>query len=115
MVDTLDLDALLPEPRKLKFLNKMYEVLPVTIEQLITLAKLEKRLVDIKNEDEIKPLILEALQPIIPGLESVKFTFNQLKSLMAFVQQPVLPSENKTEKEYNPKKKIDSVEVSPTS
>ena len=115
MVDTLDLDALVPEPKKIKLNGKFFDVLPLTIKQLINLAKLEQKLINIKNEDEVKPLILETLKPIIPELNDVDFTYLQLMALLKFAQASSLPKENKAAEDYSPKKKIDSAKESPTS
>jgi hypothetical protein len=115
MVDTLDLDALLPESKKLILKGKSYEVLPLTIEQLIIFAKLEEKLKKVKVADEIKSIIFDALKPVIPELENLNFTINQLLKIVEFAQSSSLPAENKTVKDYDPKKKINSAEESPTS
>jgi len=115
MVDILDLDALLPEPTKIKLHGKLFDCLPLTIEQLIILAKLEENLKTIKKPEDIRPLIFNALKPIIPGLENLNFTINQLFEIAKFAQKASLPPENKTIKDFDVKKKINSVEESPIS
>lgn len=114
MVDTLDLDALLPEPKKIVLHGKSLDVLPLTIGQLIILAKLEAKLMSAKQPDDFKTLVLDALKPVIPELNDVNFTIDQLKAIQQFVQKASLP-ETKTAKEFEPKKKVDSAEASPTS
>lgn len=115
MNDYLDLDALLPESRKIKLKGVEYECLPVTIEQLIKLAKLMNRLKTVKNDDEIKPLILKTLQPIVPELKDVNLTVGQLLKLVEFAQEVQAVKETTLAKEHDIKKNPNSVEELPNS
>lgn len=110
--DILDLDALVPPSRKIKLNNKLYDVKPLTIKQLIILAKLEQRLTQVQNEDEIMPEIKKALSPVIPDIddENIDFTPAQMKAIIRFAQQISVEEAQKDEitKDYSDTKKKQS-------
>jgi hypothetical protein len=117
-MDILDLDALLPPPKKVKIGGKIIEVLPLTIRQLVSVAKLEERLKQVNNEDEIMAVIRETLSPFIPALkedQTIDFTIAQMKRLVEFAQEVSAPEPDAPSKQYTVEKKISSPAESPTS
>lgn len=117
--DILDLDALVPSSKHIKINGELHEVKPLTVQQLIKVVKLEDKLLNITNEEEILPLIKEALGPICPAIMEDKFEFTipQLKAIMAFAQKTSanLDQEPETQKYEDPKKKDTLVKDSLTS
>lgn len=118
--EILDLDALLPPPRKIRLQGKILEVKPLTIRQLIYIVKLEQRLAEVNNEDELMEEVRKALVPFIPALaedETIDFTAGQMRELIKFAQKiSVEVADDKETKVYaEPKKKVDSQEGLPTS
>jgi hypothetical protein len=117
LTDILDLDALVPPVKEIKIKGKLIKCYPLTIRQLVTLAKLENKLINVKTEDEIIPLIKEALKPFIPEIENdeIDFTIQQLREIVRFAQSASIPQEATQAKEFDPKKKDDLAKESPTS
>lgn len=113
-----DLDKLVPPPRKIKINGKIIECYPLSVTQLITVAKLQERLMEVKTEDEIMPLIRQALGPVIPALNDEDFVlhFTQMNRLIAFAQEISTALPKNENKEYtDPKKKENLAEESPSS
>jgi hypothetical protein len=117
MSDILDLDAIVPPVKEIKLKGKIIKCYPLTIRQLIKLAKLEKELMQVKSEDEIIPLIKNALKPFIPEIKNndLDFTIDQLKEIIRFAQSASVPEKATEAKEYQPKKKDNLAEQSPSS
>jgi len=117
LTDILDLDALVPPVKEIKIKGKLIKCYPLTIRQLVTLAKLENKLINVKTEDEIIPLIKEALKPFIPEIENdeIDFTIQQLREIVRFAQSASIPQEATQAKEFDPKKKDDLAKESQTS
>jgi len=117
--EVLDLDALIPPDRKIKIGGREFIVHPLTIQQLLVVTRLETDLTKIKSEDEVMPLIKNAMTPFIPDLEkddTIQFTAYQLRELIKFAIKISSASVDTEAKKYdNPKKKIASQEESPTS
>lgn len=113
MPDILDLDALAPQPRTIKFNGKNYKCLPLTIGQLVGIARLEERLTKIESLDEIEEIVKEALVPFIPELKDLKldFTIEQMRAIIEFAQTSQVPQEAKQAQEFTPAKKNDSPKV----
>lgn len=112
MSDILDLDALVPPSRYIKLNGKQYECKPLTIRQLVEIAHIEKKLAEITSEDEIIPIIREALKPFIPAIENeeVDFTIPQFRAIIQFAQTSAIPEKATEAREYDPKKKVASAE-----
>lgn len=110
MSDILDLDALAPQPRTIKFNGKTYKCYPLTIGQLVGIARLEEKLTKIKSLDEIEGLVKEALVPFIPELkdENLDFTIDQMRAIIEFAQVSQVPQEAEQAKQFTPKKKVSS-------
>lgn len=116
MPDILDLQALVPEPKKIKLHNgKLIDCFPLTIRQLVKVAKLEKQLTEVQTEDEIIELMVDALGPFIPAIKDdpeVDFTIAELWKIVRFAQDISVQEVSKETKEYapesDPKKKVGS-------
>lgn len=119
MSDILDLDALMPPSRQVKINGKLYECKPLTIRQLINVTRLEQELTKIETAEEIMPIIKKAFTPFMPQIaedENIDFTVSQMKELIKFAQTiSTAEPESEAKKYDDPKKKIPSVEESPTS
>ena len=118
MSDLLDLDALAPLPRTIKFQGKTYKCLPLTISQLVNIARLEDRLEKIKSLDEIETIVRDTLTPFLPDLEKeekIPFSIEQMRAIIKFAQESQVPAEAPNAKTYAPKKKESSPKESPDS
>lgn len=118
--DVLDLDALVPQSKQIKIGGNFYEIKPLTLQQLIQVARLEERMMSIKTVDEVIPLIKEVLGPIVPAVLEDKFELNvlQIKAIVQYAQKiSVDLGDAPTEaRQYNqPKKKDNLAEESPSS
>lgn len=116
----LDLDVIAPQPKTIKLNNRTLTCYPLTVEQLFNVIRLQ----DIFNggiDDmvEAQKMIRDAFEPLIPELKSdktIKFYFNQMKTLIEFAQKISIPEPENISKQYeDPKKKVNSAEESPTS
>lgn len=93
--DILDLDALNPVSKKIKINGKLIECKPITVKQLITIARLQTDLAEIKDPKEIFPYIKSVLSPFIPAInedEELDFTVPQLIEIIKFAQSNAVPS-----------------------
>jgi hypothetical protein len=87
-METLDLDKLAPEPRKVKLGGKVIDVHPAKVKNLIAIQKLflSFRSTDKAPEEQLKDMdkIIDVLRPIVPDIDSVDFTMEQLTKLLEF-------------------------------
>ena len=98
----LDLDAIAPEPKKVKLGGRIIEVTPPKFKNLVSLMKLVGQLGNVGN-DEQKTLetideLRSSLIPMIPALaeDDMDLTFEQLQVLLEFVMQTATPQDQKT-------------------
>lgn len=120
MPEILDLDVLSPAKKQIKLNGQLYDVNPPTVSQLIKLAKLQERLAEVTNGEEIPELLKEVLLPLVPqmldGNGDIVFTPEQIKSVIAFALKAGIPEVPQDEKEHtDPKKKVSSPEELPIS
>ena len=113
--NVLDLDILVPEPKKVKFNGRVVTCNPPTLRHLISIARLEDEILHIKTPDEAMTKIVTVLKPIVPEMADEKFdiTMGQLRVLLQYIKdiaKEVNESTKKTVKEVptTTKKKVDS-------
>lgn len=102
--DILDLDSIKPNPKKIKIHGKIIECYPLTVSQLVSIARLQHDLVKITNPEEILPHIKSVLIPFIPALkddESLDFTLTQLIEIIKFAQIDAVPKQVTSAKDYS--------------
>lgn len=111
----LDLDTLIPETKKIKLNGEMYDVLPVKLEDFIVIQKMFLKMKDAKPEEQIDAIseINTALKPVVPDIEKMSLTIEQLFALLNFVYSISSLSDKQTM--ATTEKKTDSPEPSPTS
>lgn len=119
MTDLLDLDALAPPDKKIKVRGKILTCKPLTIRQMINVVRLEERLKNTDDAEQIIPIIKEVLSPFMPDVakdDTIDFTVMELRQIIKFAQEVSVPDvRQETVKEYDPKKKVVSPEGSHTS
>lgn len=120
MPETLDLDALAPEPRQIKVRGKTYLCTPLTIQQIIELSHLEERFGELTTLEEIAELIKNTLGTFMPAIKEEKtidFTIDEMWKIVNFAKSFSIPSQRESEsaKVYDHKKKLASQEDSPSS
>lgn len=118
MTDLYDLDSLMPPSKKIKINGKILEIKPAKIKEYIKIVKLESRLNNTDDPDQVQKVIVETLAPVIPGIvgDDVDFTVGQIRELIKIAIEISVPQQAETSKEYqDPKKKIASPVESPTS
>lgn len=112
MSELLDLDALLPEPKKIKINGKIIECHPPTIRQLLAIQKAADASTGANvDPQEAVERLEEALSAIVPAIKedkSIDFTLNQFYSLIKFLQEDAIPDAAKEAKSYPVQKKTDS-------
>ena len=109
--DILDLDALIPRSKYIKIHGKEIECFPLTLGQLIKVARLEYDLSKLSDPDEIEQKIKDALSPFIPAIKEdleLNFTLEQLAAIAKFAQEGIVPENAEMAKEYTTKKKVNS-------
>lgn len=107
MADNLNLDQLLPEKRIIIFNGKEYECKHPTVEQMLRVADLEVQLTKAKSVKEALTKINNALKPIVPKIEEIDLTKDQLTALVRFVMDGTKPEGLKKAQDVTPKKKVD--------
>ncbi len=116
MTDILDLDALVPPTKKLTLKGVSYDVYPLTIRQLVELAKMDYKLSEMDSEEKVMPYVINTFKGFIPNLpDDADFTVFQMRAIITFAQNVSMPEQTTGAKEYAPKKKVSSPEESPTS
>lgn len=88
-MDTLDLDQLAPEPKNVKIGGEVIPVFPAKIKNLIAIQKLFlsfQNMGERKAEEQVKAMdnIIDVLRPIVPDIDKVDFTMQQLMALLEF-------------------------------
>lgn len=118
MSRTLDLDGIAPVSDYIVVDEKKYEVKPLKVDELLEVFRLEESIKSAGTVDEIREKIKTVLGPAIPEMfsqDKIPVTLAQLKKIIAFVSSVNVPESATEAKEYDPKKKADSVKESPTS
>jgi hypothetical protein len=87
-METLDLDLIAPEIKKVKIGGKLIDVHPVKVKNLIEMQRLFLNLQALngKPEEQLAAMasIIDVLRPIVPDIDSVDFTMEQLTALLQF-------------------------------
>jgi hypothetical protein len=94
----LDLDSLIPESKKIKLNNKILEVLPPTVNEFITITRMQMRIKNSSDEAEAMEVFAELpkiLKRCIPELGDIELNFSQLMILIGFVLNMATPTDNK--------------------
>ena len=92
--DMVDLDALSPETKSVKFKGKVIEITPPTTEQVIELMKLASK-VDENDKDNVAENfgnLTEVVKKIVPEIEG-ELNFSQTIALVELVMGMVLPKD----------------------
>lgn len=110
MSDTLDLDSILPRKRTIKLNGKNYEVLPATLRDFIVIQQLFLGMQNLKDNTATMAEINKALVPVVPDIEDMNLTIDQLSALLKFVY-----SSSTDDTAVSTEKKTDLVEPLPTS
>lgn len=114
MSEVLDLDALLPEAKKVKLNGKVFDVYPATIRQLLRIQSIGQDISTGKlTGPEAEDLLINALSSIIPVLKedtSVDLNIAQMVALIDFVQKQSVP-QNEAGQAFSPQKKTVSSEA----
>lgn len=111
MSDVLDLDALLPEPKKIKINGKLIDCYPPKVKHLISMQRVFARIQNAQDTDEAEKLIEDVLAPIIPAIredDTIDFTLDQLKALLQFAQNAALRQDVEPTQAVPSQKKTDS-------
>jgi hypothetical protein len=110
MSDILDLDVLVPEPKKAKIAGKIVDVYPPKVLHLIEMQRVFEKFKEgnVLGADATK-MIRDAILPIVPAIQedpTIDFTMEQLLALLRFAQSIAVPDEiAKNMPEQTPKKK----------
>lgn len=111
--DILDLDALMPQPKKIKIKGKILEAYPPTTRQILKLQRaVENVQKDAKNVEDIETALTDALVEIVPAIKddaSIDFSIQQLVALITYMIDTSVP-QSPAKKEFSPQKKTDSAE-----
>lgn len=102
--DIIDLDALVPEKRKIKFNDEIIEVNPPSTANILRLSKSAVTLseagdVDTDELQKATETIEACIKDIIPELKEATLSTNQLLSLMTLINDMALPQDDKKLKE----------------
>ena len=92
----LDLDALAPQPKKVKLGGKVFDVNPPRLKQLIKLIRLFSSLENVKTKEELEDVdkIMDELNNMAPGISEADLTIDQMKALIEFAMlQSQTPAE----------------------
>lgn len=106
--DVFDLDALLPEPKKIKIQGKIIDANPPTVRQILHIQKV---MAEIKDQnlsgEEAEEKLIDVLSVIVPEMKKDKnldFTLEQLLALITYLQKEAVP-DNIAVKQYPDQKK----------
>lgn len=87
-METLDLDQLAPEPRKVKIDGKIIDVMPLRLKNLIEMQRLFLTANTFEGDAEAQinamAKIIEVLRPVVPQIDEIDFTLEQLGALLEF-------------------------------
>lgn len=100
MADTIkDLDALAPEPKKVKVNGNIYDIKPARLQDFIAIQKLFLKLKQGDAESGVVALgeMIETLKPIVPDIEEMGLTISQTMALLQFAYQDELTAQPQTE------------------
>lgn len=94
----MDLDVLLPKPKKVRLNGQIYDVNPPRVKDLIKLTRLAGELQSSSDEsvDDRLTAMVDLLGNIMPGLkeDNVDISFTQVLGLFTFISQMANPAEN---------------------
>lgn len=98
--DLTDLDALVPQPRQIKFNNEIINIQPPKTADVLRLGQLGQKL---QNTDTVTPEGLDTLvteitalvYKCVPELQSAALQTPQLLSLIGIISEMATPPENK--------------------
>lgn len=115
----LDLDAIAPQPRKIKLGGRILTCYPLNVYQLINVIRLQDKFVTSITAGEMEKAIRDAFEPLIPELKTDKtitFHMNQMRRLIQFAQEISVPEPDEDKTKYeDPKKKVALAKESPDS
>lgn len=102
--DVLDLDALVPQPRTIKFEEKMIEVKPPSTQDVLRLGALGQKMstADTMDGNALTELITQINEQVvicIPELKDKVLGANQLLKLVTLISDMGIPNEAKALKE----------------
>jgi ASC-1-like (ASCH) protein len=92
----LDLDALAPQPKKVKLGGKIIDVNPPRLKQLIKLVRIFSSLENVKDKEALEDVnqIVEELEYMAPGIKDMDLTIDQMRALIEFAMiQSQTPAE----------------------
>lgn len=100
MSDTLDLDALTPEPRRIKFDGNQIEVQPPTTADVLILGKIGKKIEnanELEDEEleEVSKQLRDKIDKIVPALGGKFLTLGQQMALLEIVLDMAIPPDAK--------------------
>lgn len=98
MDETLDLDKLAPKPKTVRLNGKVYEVFPAKMNDFILIEKFWKAYQKDKESKSLEDL-REVLKPVVPDIEEMNLSFEQLGSLMQLVYSQVIDTTQKKTEE----------------
>ena len=97
----LDLDQLAPQPKKVKLGGKIIEVHPPRLKHFIELQKFFISFDGLESKEQLDQLdrLESVLKPIVPDIESVDLTLEQLMKLLEYaLSQPQAPGPQEAKK-----------------
>ena len=114
MNDTLDLDVIIPEPRTVKVNGKVYEVLPLKLNEFLALQRILTSIKDRSQEEllELMGKIFDTMRPAVPQIDEMNLTMTQAFALLEFIYKQENVKQVRTDEE---KKTVVSPTPSPSS
>lgn len=101
--DILDLDVLVPEPKKIKFNGEILTVNPPKMNELMAMMKFGQKIQNADpNTTDYEPIIAEIktiLIKVVPELEGKDLSINQMLALATLLSQMATPTQTETSTE----------------
>jgi hypothetical protein len=95
--EILDLDAIVPEPRKIRFEGNIITVNPPKMGELMAMFKFGRKMQDADpNTTDYEPIMEEIksiLVKIVPELEGKEINLNQMLALSTLISQMATPTQ----------------------
>ena len=95
MSEVINLDEMLPKPKKLKIGGVTYKMNPLLVSQFLNVASLERDLMGIDDPKEVIEKINEVLSPILEGFTAEGVSMEQLKALVTYLLNGSIPEDLK--------------------